>query len=404
MSWSERYVQDRRAQTDRAIHRACECLASDPHTFEKFQELLTCSRKLAPRLFEAPVDAVGRHAGVDALVNLARFRDAHIRSIATWPGPTASWRPAVASLVQHLTCSYRIPAFLASVWYACDAEGDKKRAWVTAHSHGASFRSLDLPLAMTRRMEHIFLESRDHLAFEAALRRAEMLAVGMRKEFVTAVLSTRLATDLRNGAFWRTVWIFLAAHSNDVDSAQVGPMIDYIQAIRHDRLRIDTQDGVVEIAPPQPNFSIKGRTASSMLRLVREWHRGLGGDCSASSLSWTQSSFKPWLIEEPRRKEEEAPRRWQMVELTTSGQLREEGAALQHCVSSYARLCYRGSSSIWSLRMWRNEKVRPVLTVEVDPGKRAVIQARGTANRSASGKARRLLLEWAAREGLVMAI
>jgi hypothetical protein len=45
-----------------------------------------------------------------------------------------------------------------------------------------------------------------------------------------------------------------------------------------------------------------------------------------------------------------------------------------------------------------------VLTIEVDPKKRAVIQARGKANRSASGKPLKLLREWASREGLEMAI
>jgi len=292
---------------------------------------------------------------------------------------------------------------MASVWHAPDADGDMKRAWVTAHSRGESFRSLDLPFLMTRKMEHIFLASQDHLAFEPALRRAELIALDLPTDFVRAILSTRLATDLRNGEFWRTIWTFLVNHASDIDPSQIAPMIDYIQAIRHDPIRIETQGGVTEVAPPQPDFSIKGRTVPSMLRLIEKWHRGLGGAYIASGFSWTRSSFKPWLIEEPRREEEEMPRRWHMVELTNSAQLREEGIALQHCVSSYAHRCYRGNSSIWSLRMWRSEKVRPVLTVEVDPTKRAVIQARGMANRSASGKPRRLLREWAMREGLQMA-
>jgi hypothetical protein len=404
MSWSERSVQDRRAQTDRAIHRACERLAPDPDTFEKFQELLICARRQAPRLFESPLSAVGHHPGVDALVHLARFRAWHIRSVRTWRGETGSWQTAIASLVHHLTCRYPIPRFMVSVWYATDAENDKKRAWVATHSRGTSFRSLDLPFTMTRKMEHIFLASQDHLPFEEALRKAELMAVGMPADFIRAVLSTRLAQDLRNGEFWRTVWLFLVNHANDVDPAQIGPLIDYIQAIRHDRILIDTQEGATEIGPPQPEFSIKGRTVPSILQLIREWHRGLGRTYMSSSFSWPSSPYKPWLIEEPMRNEEEIRKRWHMVELTNSAQLREEGAALQHCVSTYAHLCYRGNASIWSLRMWRSEKIRPVLTVEIDVRKRAVVQARGMANRSASGKPRRLLQEWALREGLQMAI
>lgn len=389
--------------TDRAIHGACTRLASDPLTFRSFQELLLCARKRSPRLFEAPV-VNARHFGVEALVHLARFRNAHIRSIAEWNGSPASWRPAISSLAHHLTCSYRVPTFMSSVWYACGSTGDRKRAWVIAHARGASFRSLDLPFTMTRKMERLFLASQDHLALETALRRAELLALGVPANFIKEILSSRHGTDLRNGEFWRTVWLFMLSHAGEIEPTQIGPMIDYIQSVRHDQISIETQDGVLRTAPPQPTFSIKGRTVPSMLRLMQQWHRSLGGVAGAATFSWARSPFRPWLIEEPKLDEAALPRRWHMVELTSSTQLREEGIALQHCVGSYAHLCYRGTSSIWSLRMWRGEKIRPVLTVEVDPKKRAVVQARARANRSPSGKPRRLLLEWASREGLHMGL
>lgn len=402
MSWSERRVQDHRRQTDRAIHRAFGPLACDPPTFAKFQELLICARTRAPRLFDSPV-VDGRHAGVEALFHLARFRGAHIRSTDDWAGTSSSWRPAVSSLAQHLTSRYQVPVFMSSVWHAGDAAGDRKRSWVIAHSRGTSFRSLDLPMTMTRKMERIFLLSQDHLTLEPALRRAELLAFDLPAELIQAIMMTRLASDLRNGDFWRTFWMFLASHVGEIDPAQVGPIIDYIQAVRHERVRMETQNGAVELMPPQPDFSIKGRTVPSLLRLMREWHRRLGG-CAAPTFYWSRSPFKPWLFEEPWHDEEASPRRWHITELTNSAQLREEGVALHHCVGSYAHLCQRGSSSIWSLRVWQGEKIRSVLTVEVDPKRRAVIQARGKANRSASGKSLHVLNHWAAREGLQMAI
>ncbi len=397
MSWSERYVQDHKRRTDCAIHRACARLTSDPSTFKTFQEMLCCARKRAPRLFEAPVSE-GRHLGVDALVNLSRFRSAHIRRAIYWEGTSSSWRPALSSLAHHLICDYKVPEFLASSWYATDAAADKKRSWFVAHSLGASFRSLDLPIVMTRKMEHIFLASHDHLPIEHAIRRAELLALGAPTECVKAVMSTRLATDLRHSEFWRTVWMFLIANAGDVDPTQIGPMIDYIQAVRHDR----TQDGMTEFGPPQPAFSMKGRTVQSMLRMMQEWHRSLG--TGSASLSWKRSPFEPLLFEELSRDDSEKPRRWQLMELTDSAQLRREGAALHHCVASYADRCNRGASSIWSLRLWQAEKITHVLTVEVDPRRRAVIQARGRANRAASGRPLRLLQDWADRERLRMAI
>lgn len=93
-----------------------------------------------------------------------------------------------------------------------------------------------------------------------------------------------------------------------------------------------------------------------------------------------------------------------MMELTSSGQLRSEGAAMRHCVASYAYRCHRGASSIWSLRLLQGDKIRHLLTIEVDPKRRAVIQARGKANRNPGGKPLSLLQNWAGRENLQMAI
>jgi hypothetical protein len=126
-------------------------------------------------------------------------------------------------MAHHLICDYKVPVFLASTWYATDSAADQKRGWFVAHSRGARFRSLDLPVVMTRKMEHIFLTSQDHLPIEQAIRRAELLGLGVPAEFVKAIMTTRLATDLRHSEFWRTVWLFLIANAGDVDPMQIGP-------------------------------------------------------------------------------------------------------------------------------------------------------------------------------------
>jgi hypothetical protein len=231
MSWSERSVRYHKRQTDCAIRHAYARLATDARSVAIFDELLHYARSRAARLLEAPV-LNGHHPGVEALVNLSRFGSAHIRPAAEWSGTASSWRLAVWSLAHHLVCKYEIPVFLASSWYSSeDAAADKKRGWFVGHARGASFRSLNLPIVMTRRMERIFLASHDHLEIEHAIRRAELLALGARFEFVQAVLSTRLATDLRNGMFWRTVWSFLIANAGTIDPAQIGPMIDFHKVV-----------------------------------------------------------------------------------------------------------------------------------------------------------------------------
>jgi hypothetical protein len=364
--------------------------------------LLRSVRSRAPRLLDASI-CDGCHPGVETLVNLSRFRRWHLRPVVEWQGTPASWRVVVSSLAHHLLCRYPVPPFLAASWYATeDAYAGKKREWFVAHARGASFRSLDLPVVMTRRMEDIFLKSPHHQTIEHAIRGAELLALGASDQVVEAVLATRLASDLRNAAFWRTVWIFLAANGDAIDTAQIGPMIDFIQAVRHERLAVETPDGTVLRDPPQPAFSMKGRTVSSMMRLVQEWHRRLGA--ANNSLTWAPSSFRPLLIEEPSQDPFAPPAVWRLMELTSAAQLRAEGSALRHCVGSYADVCSRGHLRIWSLRVQRGPHVRHLLTIEVDLRRRAVVQARGWYNRPASGKPLRLLEEWTVRERLRLSI
>lgn len=401
MSWSERSVQYHKRQLDCAIHRAYAQLTTDAPSLAAFRELLQQAQTRAPRFLNAPAFKE-IHPGVEALVNLARWTTAHIRPVSEWPGTEASWRPAVASLASHLVCRYDVPPFLAASWYSTEPGSDRKRGWFMAHGRGASIRSLNLPIEMTRRMEHIFLASRDHLTIEYAMRRAELLALGASAEIVQAVLSTRLAADLSNGKFWRTFWNFLIANARDIDPAQIGPMIDFIEAIRHNRVTLETADGMVELDPPQPSFSMKGRTLQSMLRLMRDWHRSLG--LRDLGVTWPASPLRPMLLEESAL-EPSAPRRvWQLMELTNSAQLRAEGAALHHCVATYAEYCRSGMARIWSLRLLQGEKVRHLLTIQVDLRRRSIVQARGRRNRPANGKPLRLLQDWAIRERLHLAL
>jgi len=402
VSSAERFVRHHKQQTDRSIKQAYACLAADSLASATFRELLHGVRNRARRLLDAPV-ADGHHPGIEALVNLSRFTNAHVRSTADWPGTSASWQRAVRSLAHHLVCKYPVPPVLAACWYAIDdAYAEKKREWFVAHARGASFRSLDLPIAMTRKMEHIFLRSREDLTIEHAMRRAEILALGGSETLVRAVVATRLATDLRNGEFWRTVWMFLIANARTIDTAQIGAMIDFIQAIRHEQAAVETEDGIITRDPPLPSFSMKGRTAQSMLRLMHDWHRSLG--LATGGLTWTPSPLRPLLVEEPSEDPSAPPIMWQLMELTNGAQLRSEGTALHHCVASYADRCWRGGSRIWSLRVAQGEKIRHVLTIEVDMKRRAVVQARGWGNRAASGKPLRLLQEWTARERLRLAL
>jgi PcfJ-like protein len=368
--------------TDRAISQAYVRLAANANARNTFTQLLACTRRRGRRLFDARLEN-GRSPGIEALVNLSRFTRAHVRPLDAWPGCDGSWRPVVYSLAQFLVGRYPVPRFLAASWYADDERlGDRAREWFITHAAGTRFRSLDLPIVMTRRMEHIFLRSPDHLGIAAALRRAELVALGADKWLIDKILGTPPGTGLENGAFWRTVWVFLIANSADIDPQQVGPLIDFVHAIRRQRI----------------GFSMKDRTLESMLRLMREWHHELG--LESSDVAWPSSSLRPLVHEEAIENPLSEPVTWHLIELTSRAQLRAEGAALRHCVASYSDRCWRGASRMWSLRKKQGGRIRSLITIEVDPRRRAIVQARGFANRPASGKPLQLLASWAAREHL----
>lgn len=153
-------------------------------------------------------------------------------------------------------------------------------------------------------------------------------------------------------------------------------------------------------SPPQPNFSLQGRTPASLLRLVDNWHRALGRARTAN-LSWEPSRYEPLVFEDRLSDSDTAPVLWEFVELTNSGDLRLEGAALRHCVATYAYRCSRGQSRIWSLRRRiRNNRARPIMTIDIDPQTDTVVEARGFRNSRPSRKALRLLQTWARKTNL----
>ena len=97
--------------------------------------------------------------------------------------------------------------------------------------------------------------------------------------------------------------------------------------------------------------------------------------------------------------------RWELVELSSSAQLRAEGRALRHCVATYARRCQWGFCEIRSLRrIGASSSVRSVATIEVDPRARAIVQARGMRNGRISARARDLVGQWARRENLAVRV
>ena len=396
-------AQHHKRQIDREISHAYRELSLSASTTAAFTELLRTVR-LRSTLLQQPYRNETRGRPVEFLRNLAVYNACYVRRPTTWSGEAGSSHSVTASLAQHLFARFPVPRFLSRVWFGgYRPEEQRKRQWYLAHGSGLPFRKLALPMLMTRKMERVFLHSPDHLTLEQAMRRAELVALGAGPNLAKAVLASRLGHDLASGEFWRTVLIFFVRVSDRLDPSQVAPIVDFIQAMRFG-LGAEADDATTRTAALQPEFSMRGRSLPALMRLVSAWHRRLGRSCCPKR-SWQRSRYRPMVIQDAPRTPTKLPVIWEFTELNDSEALRLEGLALHHCVGSYALLCFRGRSRIWSLRRrTRSDHARSVITVEVNPRLNTIVQARGLRNRPVSGRAKELLMAWARREDLRLRI
>ena len=320
---------------------------------------------------------------------------------ADWLRPAEWWTPAptcahaeLALLAEHLFARYPVPRFMASAWLV--GEPGKRAAehgWYKLLGAGGNIRRAGIPLRITHAIAHRFLRAPDHMTPVAALRWAQVVTLAGEDDaerLARAILDTRLgrAIDDRDGeAFWESVVFFFLRH-RELDLGHVGPIVDFLQH------------------PLHRGMPMKGRTPTSLLRLVEEWHVRLGA-APTPVLHWPRAPIRPFWWKEktaPRGDDDRRPepRVWTITELCSSDQLVDEGRTMRHCVATYAAACVQRRSSIWSLRVETRDGQKRVMTVEIEPGSRRVMQARGRHNASPGDAERAILQKWAEKERLVV--
>jgi hypothetical protein len=391
-----------KAAIDKAVHEGLVVVSGyAPATIASFNRLLRHVRRrstlLDPRGTPSQSDLDGYNIVVTGLLSLASFD--WLRPVEDWESAGRNLRPQFASLARHLMASYPVPNFMTSVWFE-DRSGTtwRRQGWYRHIGSGQNIRTADLPLPYTKKMAHEFLQAPDHFTVEAALRWGQVRGLGGPKELAIAIASTRLGRSFEFEDFWATVVHFFVNHP-ELDLTQVGPVVDYLHNQRFVSEEVFLEDGLrVELDPPQPNLSMKGRTPRSLLRQVGEWHAKLKRPRKSPLLTWRSSG-----IGEFHHVERDAPegfRCWTIRELTSSEELRREGEAMRHCVAGYAGDCARSETSIWSMRFENDERRFRVMTIEIDLATRTICQCRRRNNASANEKSIDVMKLWAGREGL----
>ncbi len=398
MSKAQLFQRHARRCLDRAISSAYEQLGLAGRI--ALDQLLHAVRAHSDYLRPRKVFA-NRFAEVAVLRNLALWRKRWMRRPLDWVGD-GGLHTGTASLAEHLLTSYPVPRFLTAVWFGEALDNEVWRGRYIEHGQGTRFRDLGLPMQMNRSMERAFIQTPDHFPVKLALRRAELLALGAELPLVELVLQTHLGECFEHGEFWRTVLRFFVRHQQDVLPADVSSIVSFLRDIRFEPIQVETLTGTHRLSPPEPDFSMKGRTLASMRRRVAHWKK-IRGHTLRTSHDWLPLGLRPFQFQAATQDSQDAFR-WEFVELTNSHQLVAEGHALGHCVGEYSNACVRGDSRIFSLRKHvAGKDPYSVMTVEIDPSDREVVQAQGHRNRSLRIAERELLLRWVQAQELKVA-
>lgn len=180
-------------------------------------------------------------------------------------------------------------------------------------------------------------------------------------------------------------------------------MVDFVQENKFGGETVLTEHGEERRVAPWLGFSMEGRTLKSVLRLVNAWHLELAGKKKGRRLAWHKSPIKAYRYLE-KRPEEETDRVWSIQELLDSDALYAEGRAMRHCVYTYANLCWRGETTIWSLRLRVDSGEKRMATIEVNPRKRSIVQARGKCNQRPGTRSLEIMHQWAAWAGIQLKV
>jgi hypothetical protein len=336
-----------------------------------------------------------------AMAQMADRFELWVREPATFKPRSHNPERQFSELCRHLFARYDPPAVFEQAWF--EQNRRKRRAqqtWYIGLAQGGSPRRLSgLPIELTRRAAHLLDEVPATMTIEQGLRWAQVRAMDASPEAANAILASPIGVDFVRDAFWLTLVRFLVDQPM-LDPNRVGPIVDYIHFQRHEPQVVDV-DGHVHLGPPQPNLTMAGRSIDRLLRQVEQWHGGLARQSAAKAYRrWKPSGVpgKLWVegVGHSRK-------HYQLRELLDSTALVNEGARMHHCVASYEPSCAAGRSAIFSLTTGQSLATTPLLTIEVRPAIREIVQISGKYNAPATTEQMRMVRTWAQQAGLQLA-
>jgi hypothetical protein len=315
-----------------------------------------------------------------------------------WKRRPDTWKKdSGTSLLDHLFVLYDVPKFLYSGWaedlpgdhtYYYDAENiegqmprTKWLCWFILLGQGGSLKKAaeQFDWRIPGKYQHYLQEAPlDTSPVEACLFAEVKRLGGAEIDFRRICQNpafvfdpTEMATVSSYRRFWQETVRWLITNRNAITDQESTLILVWAMHEHTEAERL-----------PERSFSWRGRTVRAVLTQSARYNRQTSG--TGVDLSWASHGWD-WVREEKR-----PDQKWSFTELTSSKELACEGHALNHCVGGYTGLCVSGGSAIVSLK--HNDK--PLMTIEINPKTKQVVQARGAYNRPAKPNEKRLINQW----------
>ena len=294
-------------------------------------------------------------------------------------------------LIDHLFVQYPVPLFLYAVFFDRHAEPEHKK-WFMTLAQGRSFPKT-VKGTMTSKEACAFLSAPEGRKIHENVWWAKMKVAGIPDAMSGALIDrtfTRFGLNDQDGRLAEAIG-FYAQHGQALNRASFDEVTDFVA----DKLRND------------PQFRLKGRTASSVVKLTSEWHLLMQRAKIGTHIQWSGLKVADWTYEDKAEV-------WDVFELKDNKELVNEGRKQKHCVYSYVQSCVAGRSFIFSLRacrklaadytddgkpIWSREFETRRVTIELDAS-RTIVQVRGPLNRPPSGEEQQVLRRWMGERGV----
>lgn len=320
---------------------------------------------------------------------LRQYSHQEIRDYDNWTykGKSKRIEKQQIELIRYMFAAYRVPRFLENAFISEERETVSMYGpwYITAAQGGSLYKTCTRGL-LTKKETHYFLQAPDELSIHQAIWWARAVAesndIGIARRIALSSIGRR-ATD---SDFWVDVQRFFA--NNPVQIKELDELVDYIASARAENAK----------------WTIKKRSLEAVRRQSEKWHRDMIKLRHIGGGSWDGMDVPIWkgktgkFNHDPKKNTQIE---WTVFEILTGNELAREGNKMRHCVSGYKPRCMKGDCAIFTMRtstMLYND--RRQVTIEVDPSRKTVTQARGLANRIPKPQEKAVLQKWANARGL----